>query len=90
MTIQFQAMYRDGAIYPDQPLALPDNTAVQVVVVPASDPSKRPTREEIEAMRPKAPRFTAEELNARLDKYSVSVGSLPVDFSREDIYSDHD
>jgi hypothetical protein len=29
-------------------------------------------------------------LDALIEKYSVSVGSLPPDFSREDIYSDHD
>jgi predicted DNA-binding antitoxin AbrB/MazE fold protein len=89
MTIHIDATYRDGVIQPDQPLALPNNTPVHVFVVPK--PVGRPlTREEILAIRPKSPRFTAEELDALLDKYSVSVGSLPVDFSRADIYSDHD
>jgi hypothetical protein len=57
----------------------------------ASVPTPFPkTREEVLAIRPKSPRFTAKELDALIKKYSVSVGSLPVDFSREDIYSDHD
>ena len=90
MTIQVHATYRAGAIHPDFPLALPDNTEVNVVVVPVSDPTKRTAREEIEAIRPKSPKITPEEFDALLDKYSISVGSLPVDFSREDIYQDHD
>jgi hypothetical protein len=48
------------------------------------------SRDEIEAIRPKSPRFTSEELRQRLQKHAVSVGTLPPDFSREDIYSDHD
>jgi hypothetical protein len=89
MTIQFDATFRDGAIHPTQPLQLPENTPVHVVVTPkiAGQPM---TREEILAIRPKSPRFTAEELDALIEKHSVSVGSLPADFSREDIYSDHD
>jgi hypothetical protein len=89
MTIQFDATFRDGAIHPAQPLQLPENTPVHVVVTPkiAGQPM---TREEILAIRPKSPRFTAEELRELLAKYSVSVGTLPPDFSREDIYSDHD
>ena len=89
MTIEIDATYRSGAIHPDQPLQLPENTPVRVVVVPkvAGQPL---SRDEILAIRPKSPRFTSEELRERLAKYAVSVGTLPPDFSREDIYSDHD
>lgn len=90
MTIQVHATYRAGAIHPDQPLALPDNTEVHVVVVPVEGSTKRTAQEEIEAIRPKAPRFTADDLRERIAKSAVQVGSLPPDFSREDIYSDHD
>jgi hypothetical protein len=94
MTIDIDATYRDGAIHPDVPLNLPDNTPlhVRVVAKPAGLlPDPFPTkREEVLAIRPKSPRVTAEEFEALVEKYSVSVGSLPVDFSREDIYSDHD
>jgi hypothetical protein len=89
MTIQFDATFRDGAIHPAQPLQLPENTPVHVVVTPkiAGQPM---TREEILAIRPKSPRITVEEFDAIIKKYAVHVGSLPADFSREDIYSDHD
>jgi hypothetical protein len=94
MTIDIDATYRDGALHPETPLNLPENTPVRVRVVPkpassASAPVPK-TREEILAIRPKAPRITPEEFDALIKKHSVSVGSLPVDFSREDIYSDHD
>jgi hypothetical protein len=94
MAIDIDATYRDGAIHPDVPLNLPDNTPVRVRVVPKPavfPPTPFPTaREEVLAIRPKSPRFTAEQLEELIDKYSVSVGSLPEDFSRADIYSEHD
>lgn len=94
MTIDIDATYRDGALHPETPLNLPENTPVRVRVVPKPavfPPVPFPkTREEILAIRPKSPRITAEEFEALIKKHSVSVGSLPVDFSREDIYSDHD
>jgi hypothetical protein len=89
MSIQVDATYHDGVIRPDQPLALPNNTPLHVVVVPRT-PGRQMSRDEIEAIRPKSPRFTSEELRQRLQKHAVSVGTLPPDFSREDIYSDHD
>jgi hypothetical protein len=82
MTIDIDATYRDGAIHPDVPLNLPENTPVHVVVVPQP-------QNEIVALPP-SPRFTVEELRERIEKFGVSVGTLPPDFSREDIYSDHD
>ena len=60
------------------------------VVVPAEKSKAKLTREEIIARRPKSPKMTVEEYHALLDKYAVSAGGLPEDFSREDIYSDHD
>ena len=94
MTIDIDATYRDGAIHPRTPLNLPENTPVRIRVVPKPAPFPPipfpTTREEVLAIRPKSPRFTAEELRERLAKYAVSVGTLPVDFSREDIYRDHD
>jgi hypothetical protein len=89
MTIDIDVTYRDGAIHPDTPLNLPNNTPVRVSVVPAPAPFPA-TTEEVIARRPKSPRFTAEELDALLDRFSLSAPSLPEDFSRADIYSDHD
>ena len=89
MTIDIDATYRGGAIHPDAPLNLPENTPVHVRVVPTAGPIPL-TREEIIARRPKAPKITPQEIRERLAKYAVHVGTLPADFSREDIYSDHD
>jgi hypothetical protein len=82
MTIDIDATYRDGALHPDTPLNLPNNTPVHIRVVAKSEQNT--------VEPPPSPRFTAEEFRARIAKYAVSVGSLPPDFSREDIYSDHD
>jgi hypothetical protein len=88
MTINVHATYRDGLIHPAVPLNLPDSTPVEVTVV-ASDNGKdaMPTGDASQAL---SPRFTRDQLRERIAKYGVSVGTLPVDFSRADIYSDHD
>jgi hypothetical protein len=94
MTIERDAIYRGGAIYPAVPLELPENTPVRVRIMPAASdffPDPFPTnREEVLAIRPKSPPFTADELQRLIDTYGVEIGSLPEDFSRADIYSDHD
>ena len=90
MPIDIDATYRDGAIHPDVPLNLPDNTPVRVVLVPKPSARAPLTKEEILAIRPKSPRITSEEFRARIAKYAVSAPPLPAEFSREDIYSDHD
>jgi hypothetical protein len=92
MAIHVHATYRAGAIHPDQPLALPENTEVDVVIVPIAKTSGGPAAKEpdIAAIRPKSPKMTPEEFRALIAKNAVSVGTLPPDFSREDIYSDHD
>jgi hypothetical protein len=48
------------------------------------------SKEQIVFLRPKSPRITSEEFRARIAKYAIKAPPLPPDFSREDIYSDHD
>lgn len=86
MTIHAQATYRDGALHFSQPLGLEDNTAVDVTIVP----TPAVTSDEVLATRPNAPKISVEEFDAIISKHAVHVGTLPPDFSREDIYSDHD
>ena len=88
MPIETNATYRDGALYPDQPLNLPENTPVLVRVLTATDRDLTP--EEILALRPKAPRLTVEQFDEIMRKNTFRAPSLSPDFSREDIYSDHD
>jgi hypothetical protein len=105
MSIEFDAIYRAGAIVPNQPLALPENSPLHVVVVeedvvetgPAAPSDKHRTvslkgltREQIIALRPKSPKLTPEEFDAIIEQHSISAPSLPPEFSRDDIYSDHD
>jgi hypothetical protein len=88
MTINVHATYRDGLIYPAVPLNLPDNTPVEVTIV-ANDKTKSSTSEG-DPPQVVSPRFTRDQLRQRIAQHGVSVGTLPVDFSRADIYSDHD
>lgn len=91
MTIQVHATYRAGAIHPDEPLGLPENTEVNVIVVPvAASTPVTPQPDDLDAIRPKSPKMTSQEFREMIAKNAVRVGSLPPDFSREDIYSDHD
>jgi hypothetical protein len=86
MTIHANATYRDGALHLAQPLMLPENASVVVTITPTAAQPKA----DIEAIRPKSPKLTPEEFDAIISKNAVHVGTLPPDFSREDIYSDHD
>jgi hypothetical protein len=76
MSLEFDATYRDGALYPDAPLNLPNNTPLHVTAA-----AKAP---------PQSPRLSVEEFDAIFNKNRFTAPSLPDDFSRADIYSDHD
>jgi hypothetical protein len=88
MTINVHATYRAGLIHPDVPLNLPDNTPIELTIV-ASDAQANPLQA-ADPPRAISPRITVDELRSILAKHAVSVGTLPVDFSRADIYEDHD
>jgi hypothetical protein len=78
MSLEFDATYRDGAIHPAVPLGLPENTPVHVTVAPASPNA------------PPSPRLTVEEFDALFQQRQFSAPPLPDDFSRADVYCDHD
>jgi hypothetical protein len=70
MSLEFDATYRDGAILPDAPLDLPNNTPIRVLLVPKrpAEPSATlpaPSDESF-TIRPKTPRFTPDEFDAIL------------------------
>jgi hypothetical protein len=89
MSIESDATYRDGAIHLDTPLNLPNNTPVHVRVF-AKDEAGPLSKAEIALFRPKSPRITPAEFRARIAKFAVKAPPLPPDFSRADIYSNHD
>jgi len=70
-------------------LGLPDDASIDLTVVPATGGTVAGDHSNGNR-RPAAPTFSAAELAARLSRHAVSVGSLPIDFSRADIYRDHD
>jgi hypothetical protein len=89
MAIHVHATYRAGLIHPDQPLDLPEDSEIDLTVVPIAPENGAASAAE-KVVRPPAPRISVEELRERLAKYAVSVQPLPPDFSRADIYRDHD
>jgi predicted DNA-binding antitoxin AbrB/MazE fold protein len=89
MSIQIHATYRGGVIHPDRPLGLPENTQIDVMVVPINDQNGIEGGN-IRAIRPSAPVLSVQDLASRLQRYAISAVSLPTDFSRSDIYRDHD
>lgn len=84
------AIYRAGVILPDQPLPLTDGAAIDVIVTPSVVPKGSVGAESAANARPLAPSISIEELQSRIERFAVSVDSLPIDFSRGDIYQDHD
>jgi hypothetical protein len=90
MSIQMHAIYRAGVILPDQPLPLIDGAAIDVIITPSVVP-KDPVGAEVSAnTTPVAPNISIDEFQSRIERFAVSADSLPIDFSRADIYQDHD
>jgi predicted DNA-binding antitoxin AbrB/MazE fold protein len=90
MSIHVLATYRNGVIEPDHPLNLADHTKLEVVVIPVIAGQGSTSAEETAALRPGSPQISPAEVRDLITRYAVSVGSLPHDFSRDDIYRDHD
>jgi predicted DNA-binding antitoxin AbrB/MazE fold protein len=82
MSQEFHATYEQGILRLDQPLALPEQTRVLGVVKEESL--------EAGANLPLFETLTDDEFERELDSLSWEVMPLPPDFSRADIYSDHD
>jgi len=89
VVLHFQATYENGVLRPNEPLALPDLARVDVTVKSQSEAIAENADDEEEVL-PEAPRLTVEEFRRILADRGPGVGTLPVDFDRHDIYSDHD
>jgi predicted DNA-binding antitoxin AbrB/MazE fold protein len=91
MVLQFQATYENGVLRPSVPLALPEQARVEVTVVIEKDQPAAAENDEGVELRPEAPRLTAAEFRRIVDRHALRASqSLPLDFDRHDIYSDHD
>jgi hypothetical protein len=78
MSVEFHATYEHGILRLDIPLALPEQTRVTGVVRNVEPPA---TQDQL----------SPEEFDRLLDDLAMPLGgTLPADFSREDIYFDHD
>jgi predicted DNA-binding antitoxin AbrB/MazE fold protein len=80
MSEQVDAIYDNGVLKPLTPLALPDKARVKLTVdTPSESNSAEATVETAGA-----------DFDAELDPLLFDGPSLPPDFSRADIYADHD
>jgi predicted DNA-binding antitoxin AbrB/MazE fold protein len=87
MVIHVDATYENGILRPSEPLNLPNATPVHVTVVPQSDILADDTDEDI---LPAGPVLSVEEFQRIMKEGTILAPSLPLDFDRDDIYSDHD
>lgn len=88
MVIHIDATYENGVLRPSEPLDLPNQTPVHVTVV-AQDRVEGEDPSTDEAL-PAGPEVSAADFRRILEQGSIRAGTLPIDFDRDDIYSDHD
>ena len=81
MNQEFQAIYEHGVLRLDKPLALPDQTRVAGVLNNIG---------EGRTVADESKHFSLDEFDRMLDELALDVPPLPADFSRADIYLDHD
>lgn len=82
MPNEFHATYEHGVLKLDAPLSLPEQARVTGLVLGVETPS---------GVNAASPKLSDADFEKLLDEFSVhGCQSLPADFSRNDIYSDHD
>jgi predicted DNA-binding antitoxin AbrB/MazE fold protein len=92
MVIHIDATYENGILRPSEPLNLPNATPVHVTVVPhTGHKAEDALADDIdEDVLPAGPILTVEEFRHVMEQGTIRAPSLPLDFDRDDIYSDHD
>ncbi len=81
MSQEFNATYEHGILRLDAPLALPDKARVTGIVSNVESSDTTPVHQDS---------ISPEEFERLLDELAMDVPPLPQDFSRADIYLDHD
>jgi predicted DNA-binding antitoxin AbrB/MazE fold protein len=94
MSEQIDAIYDNGVLKPVMPLALPDKARVKLTIDAASvsEPAEKIAGQKgVEREKGAAEGDTADrDFDRELDALLFEGPSLPADFSRADIYADHD
>jgi hypothetical protein len=83
MSDEFHATYVDGVLRLDAPLALPEQARVTGLVTGVESSSGQ-------RLASAKSGLTDEEFERQMDELALDVSPLPADFSRADIYLDHD
>jgi predicted DNA-binding antitoxin AbrB/MazE fold protein len=85
MSQQIEAIYVGGVLQPLVPLALPDKSRVKITVDATSVPEQAETKQSaIET------EVAPTDFDRQLELLLFDGPSLPPDFSRADIYADHE
>ena len=88
MNPQIDAIYEDGVFKPLVAITLPDKAHVRLTVSASALPTVSSDAVEPETRVPD--NGDADDFDAQLDELLFDGPSLPADFSRADIYADHD
>jgi predicted DNA-binding antitoxin AbrB/MazE fold protein len=78
MISSFKAIFEDGVLKPLEPLGLPEHSLVYLQVASGSD------------LEPNSGSLSAQEFDQQLLILASDGPTLPADFSRADVYRDHD
>ena len=81
MSQEFHATYEHGILRLDVPLPLPEQTRVTGIVSNVESAAAPSVAQKS---------MSAEEFERQFDELAIDVPPLPADFSRADIYLDHD
>jgi predicted DNA-binding antitoxin AbrB/MazE fold protein len=88
MTSEIDAIYENGVFKPLVPLSLPDKAQVRLTVSSSADANVH--RDAIDRETAPTANGAYDGFDAELDELLFDGPSLPADFSRADIYADHD
>jgi predicted DNA-binding antitoxin AbrB/MazE fold protein len=87
MSSEIDAIYENGVFKPLVPLSLPDKAQVRLTVSTADANAQHDTIDRESAATVNG---ANDDFDAGLDELLFDGPSLPADFSRADIYADHD
>jgi predicted DNA-binding antitoxin AbrB/MazE fold protein len=88
MSSEIDAIYENGVFKPLVPLSLPDKAQVRLTVSSSADANAE--RIAIDRATADTTNGGNDDFDAGLDELLFDGPSLPADFSRADIYADHD
>jgi predicted DNA-binding antitoxin AbrB/MazE fold protein len=85
MQVSFEAIFEDGVFKPVVPLSIPDHARVQLTIIEQGTHSSY-----LHRSLPDFSQSTDDEFWSDLQTAQIDGPTLPADFTRADIYLDHE